>query len=50
MSRVEQEVSDGVGLVDRGHGRGLSLQRQQSMRQHLLAVRVCGSRRADERG
>ena len=29
MSRVEQEVSHGVGLVDGGQGRGLSLQRQQ---------------------
>ena len=29
MSRVEQEVSDGVGLVDGGQGCGLSLQRQQ---------------------
>ena len=29
MSRVEQEVSDGVGLVDGGQGCALSLQRQQ---------------------
>lgn len=29
MSRVEQEVSEGVGLVDGGQGCGLSLQRQQ---------------------
>ena len=29
MSRVEQEVSDGVGLVIGGQGCGLSLQRQQ---------------------